>query len=57
MECPKCESTKVERLPPSPISPHPGYRCGECGTKLRAPGMLVAYIAVLVVKTAFARKP
>jgi len=49
MECPKCESSQVVRLPPSQISPHPGYRCTDCGLKMRESGMLFVYIIVLVI--------
>lgn len=49
MECPRCGSTRVERLPPSQISPHPGYKCGECGVVMRASKMLVPYLIVLAL--------
>ncbi len=49
MECPKCGSSQVERLPPSQISPKPGYRCNDCGSKLRSPGMYVVYLAILLI--------
>jgi DNA-directed RNA polymerase subunit RPC12/RpoP len=49
MECPQCGSPNIERLPPSQISPHPGYRCSACGKLMRAPGMLFLYLAVLVI--------
>ena len=53
MECPKCQSTKVERLPPSQISPRPGYRCKDCGIKLRAPGTYVVYLVLLLIGLSF----
>ena len=49
MECPRCASAEVERLPPSQISPHPGYKCRACGVKMRAPGMLFPYLVVLAL--------
>jgi hypothetical protein len=49
LECRKCGSAKVEKLPPNGISPRPGYVCKECGAKMRAPGMLVPYVVVLVL--------
>jgi DNA-directed RNA polymerase subunit RPC12/RpoP len=52
MECPKCGSSSVERLPPSQISPHPGYRCNNCGIKMRSHGMLFVYIFTFVVGAA-----
>jgi hypothetical protein len=48
-ECPRCDSTAVVRLPPSSITPHPGYKCHGCGVKLRARGMGVVYAVVLVI--------
>jgi DNA-directed RNA polymerase subunit RPC12/RpoP len=47
VECPKCGSIRVERLPPSQISPKPGYRCNNCGLKMRSTGMLLVYVFVL----------
>ncbi|WP_020470563.1 hypothetical protein [Zavarzinella formosa] len=49
MECPKCGSSQVKRLPPSQISPHPGYQCGECGIKMRSSGMLFVYLLTLLI--------
>ena len=49
MECPKCDSDRVEELPPSQISPRPGYFCRNCGAKLRDPKMGCVYIAVLAL--------
>ena len=54
MECAKCGSYQVDRLPPSQITPHPGYRCGDCGLKMRAPGMLPLYLLVIVLGGGFA---
>ena len=53
MECPKCSSNQVERLPPSQISPKPGYRCNNCGLKMRSSGMLVVYVFILFIGLAF----
>jgi len=49
MECPRCASERVERLPPSGITPHPGYRCGACGVVMRAWGMWFPYLVVLAL--------
>ena len=49
MECPKCGSSSVEKLPPSQISPHPGYLCSNCGIKMRSHGMLFVYLFVLLI--------
>jgi hypothetical protein len=49
MKCPKCDSCEVERLPPSPISPQPGYLCNGCGAKLRAPRTLPLYLVALAL--------
>jgi hypothetical protein len=53
MECPRCDSDRVERLPPSEISPYPGYRCRDCGTLMRSRGTLPLYLIVLFVGCAF----
>ena len=52
MECPKCRSARVEKFPPNQISPRPGYRCRNCGAKLRDPGMGFVYLAVLALGSA-----
>jgi len=49
LECPRCGSPNVARLPADPISPRPGYRCANCGAKLRDRGMLVVYLVVLLI--------
>jgi hypothetical protein len=49
MECPKCDSDRVEELPPNQISPRPGYRCRNCGAKLRDPKMGCVYFVVLAL--------
>ncbi len=49
LECPKCGSPDLERLPANRISPHPGYRCSGCGLRLRARGMLFVYLFALVM--------
>src|SRR5688500_5888704 len=48
MKCPKCGSTTVEKLPPSQISPHPGYRCNGCELKMRSHGMVFVYLFTLL---------
>src|SRR5262245_24223172 len=48
-ECPRCGSARVERLRADGISPHPGYRCGNCGVKMRARGMALVYVVVLIL--------
>lgn len=48
MECPRCNSTEVARLPPSQISPHPGYHCQQCGLKMRSHGMFYVYLFFLL---------
>ena len=53
MECPSCGSRRVERRPPSQISPHPGYRCRNCGTLMRARGTLFLYLGVLALGCGF----
>jgi hypothetical protein len=53
MECPKCGSSQIERLPPSQISPHPGYRCNNCGAKMRSSGMLFVYLFTMLLGLAF----
>jgi ribosomal protein L37AE/L43A len=52
-ECPNCDSRNVVRRPPSQISPHPGYVCRDCGTVMRARGMAVVYLAVLLIAIGF----
>jgi hypothetical protein len=49
VKCPRCGSPAVERLPPNQISPRPGYRCRDCGSKLRSPGTYVVYLVVLLI--------
>lgn len=49
MECPSCRSRRVERRPPSQISPHPGYRCRNCGLLMRGHGMAFLYVVVLAI--------
>ena len=49
MECPRCDSGDIELLPPSQISPRPGYLCKGCGAKLRASGTLPLYLAALAI--------
>jgi hypothetical protein len=49
LECPRCGSPNVARLPADPVSPAPGFRCANCGVKLRDRGMLVVYLVVLVI--------
>ena len=49
MECPRCSSNQVERLPPSRISPKPGYRCSNCDLKMRSPGMLLVYLILFLL--------
>jgi hypothetical protein len=51
MRCPRCDSSDVEQLPPSQITPRPGYRCNNCNAKLRAPGTLPLYLLVLLLGT------
>jgi predicted RNA-binding Zn-ribbon protein involved in translation (DUF1610 family) len=53
LECPKCGSARVERLPPSQISPQSGYRCNNCGVAMRAPGMLFIYLVTFILGLAF----
>jgi hypothetical protein len=53
LECPSCRSPQVERLPPSQISPRPGYRCGGCGALLRERGTLPIYLLVLAIGCGF----
>lgn len=55
MECPRCGSDEVEKLPDRiGISPHPEYACDNCGKRMRAPGSLITYIVVLVLGGALA---
>ena len=49
LECPKCSSRNVVRLPPSQISPHPGYQCHDCQVRLRGEGMLFVYLLMVLV--------
>ena len=49
MRCPSCGSRRVERRPPSQISPHPGYRCRNCGLLMRGRGMALLYVVVLLI--------
>ena len=53
MECPRCGSEKVERLPPSKISFHPGYLCENCGIKMRSHGMLFVYFCTFLLGSVF----
>ncbi|MBN9119696.1 MAG: hypothetical protein J0I06_11160 [Planctomycetes bacterium] len=53
MKCPSCGSRRVERRPPSQISPHPGYHCRNCGLLMRGRGMLFLYLIVLAVGCGF----
>ena len=53
MECPKCGSPEVERLPPDQVSKHPGYRCGDCGLRMRSEGMLVTYALTTLLGSVF----
>jgi hypothetical protein len=53
MECPRCNSSRVERRPPSQISPYPGYECRKCGLLMRSRGTLPLYLIVLFVGCAF----
>jgi hypothetical protein len=47
LSCPRCQAAQVEELPADGISPHPGYRCGSCGARLR--GMTFTYgLAILL---------
>lgn len=52
LQCPRCESTNVTRLPKSEVTPHPGYRCGDCQLKMRADGMVVLYVVGLLLGAA-----
>lgn len=52
MNCPKCDSPNVTKLPPSQITPKPGYRCEDCGAKLRAPGTAIMYLFVMAIGVA-----
>jgi hypothetical protein len=54
LECRRCASVRIEKLPPSSISPHAGYKCGECGTIMRAPQMLFPYLIVFMLGTGLA---
>src|SRR5262245_31238866 len=47
--CPKCGAAEVYKLPEDGISPHPGYTCGECGVRMSAGGMRVAYGVVTLI--------
>src|SRR5438132_2235077 len=49
MKCPRCDSSDVQRLPPSQITPRPGYQCNDCGVKLRAPGTLPLYLTAVLL--------
>ena len=53
MKCPSCGSRRVERRPPSQISPHPGYHCRNCGLLMRGRGMLFVYLVVLAIGCGF----
>jgi DNA-directed RNA polymerase subunit RPC12/RpoP len=53
LECPSCGSRRVERRPESQISPHPGYRCRNCGRLMRGRGTLFMYAGVLVIGGGF----
>ncbi len=48
LTCPRCKSAEVKSLPPSSISPDPGYACQGCGAKLRPPGTLPLYLAAFL---------
>lgn len=50
LSCPKCRCPDVERLPSNAVTPHPGYRCVQCGLRMR--GMTWTYILVIVLGVA-----
>jgi|GEM_PF-3311468 len=49
LACRRCGSGEVVRLPSNEVVRHPGYRCGECGLRMRPVGSAFLYIVVLVV--------
>jgi len=53
MNCPKCGSNRIEKRPPSQITPNSGYICIKCGAVLRGHGTLPIYIAALAIGIAF----
>ena len=53
MECPNCGSAQVKLLPPSQISPHPGFRCADCGILMRSRGMQFIYVVAFLLGLAF----
>ncbi|MCZ2343619.1 MAG: hypothetical protein LC104_17775 [Bacteroidales bacterium] len=50
LSCPRCHMVQIAELPANGITPHPGYRCLSCGTRLR--GMTATYAFVIVVGVA-----
>ena len=47
--CPYCDSFEVIRLPKSEVSPHPGYRCDDCGLIMRPNGSGIMYVVGMIL--------
>lgn len=49
IECPRCGSPEVERIPRNQIDPFRRYLCVNCGVKMRTCGSLFPYLVVLML--------
>jgi hypothetical protein len=48
-ECPRCDSSAVERLPADSYSRRPGFVCMNCGIRLRPHGSTFTYSFLLLL--------
>jgi hypothetical protein len=48
-QCPQCESFRVELLEAKSIARSSGYRCEECGLRMRSDGHFLLYFIALVL--------
>lgn len=47
LQCAACKSARVTLAPADGISPHPGYRCLECGARMR--GMTFQFVLAILL--------
>ncbi len=54
MQCPECESERIDRLPPNEITRNPGWVCTSCGLQMRHAKSAALYWMIIVMCVAVA---